>query len=95
MAKLNTYNIKWRDDVSTEWQDCAYVAMATETGEGQIKGESFDSAIANFKQYNPKSEITFVELIEAVEMGCDSVLTVDVAPDWKSQVKIRLEVGDA
>lgn len=34
--------------------------------------------------------------IKAIQGGCDSVITMDIedAPEWKSQVKIKLEVGD-
>ena len=42
-------------------------------------------------------EVTDDARMEMIIAGCDSVITMDIAdaPDWKSQVKIRLEVGDA
>ena len=41
-------------------------------------------------------EVTDDARMDMIIFGCDSVITMDIddAPDWKSQVKIKLEVGE-
>ena len=62
---IKTYDIKWQRDVSNEFEVRGVFESATETGEGQIKGNCFTEAVNNFLKHVPDGEITYMQLVEA------------------------------
>ncbi len=61
---LKIYDIKWQRDASKDFDLGDVFESATETGEGQIKGNCFTEAVNNFLKSVPDGEIIHMQLVE-------------------------------